>query len=159
MGLDMYLKGKRYLSQYNDQDKPIAEDLTNKFFSKKLTDIANADNEPIRINQLECSLAYWRKANAIHNWFVENCQDGVDECQESYVTRDKLSELMGICKQILDDNSLAAELLPPQSGFFFGSTDIDEWYMQNIEFTHDRIKLILESDEFDGWDFYYHSSW
>ena len=31
----------------------------------------------------EVCVAYWRKANAIHSWFVENCQDGVDECQYS----------------------------------------------------------------------------
>ena len=25
-------------------------------------------------------VGYWRKANQIHNWFVENVQDGEDDC-------------------------------------------------------------------------------
>ena len=25
-------------------------------------------------------IASWRKANAIHKWFVDNVQDGVDDC-------------------------------------------------------------------------------
>ena len=41
------------------------------------------------------------------------------------------------------------------SGFFFGGTDYDEWYYNDIENT---IK-ILESALEDGDEFYYSSSW
>ena len=27
-------------------------------------------------------VGYWRKQNAIHNWFVENVQDGIDDCDQ-----------------------------------------------------------------------------
>ena len=156
MGLDMYLKGKRYLSQYNDQDKPISNELSKKFFSDALTGL---DDEPILIDQLECSLAYWRKANGIHKWFVDNVQDGEDDCREYYVSVEQLMQLRDICKQILEDNTLASELLPPQAGFFFGSTDVDEWYLSSLQFTHDRINLILESKELQDWEVYYQASW
>jgi hypothetical protein len=156
MGLDMFLKGKRYLSPYNDQDKPVADELSRKFFSPSLTGL---DDEPIRIDQLECSLAYWRKANAIHKWFVDNVQDGEDDCREYYVSVEQLMQLRDICKQILEDPTKASELLPPQAGFFFGGTDVDEWYLSSMQFTHDRINLILDSKEFDDWEVYYQSSW
>ena len=38
-------------------------------------------------------VAYWRKANAIHGWFVDNIQDGVDDQNEYYVSKEKLEEL------------------------------------------------------------------
>lgn len=48
-------------------------------------------------------VGYWRKANHIHNWFVENIQDGVDDCNyHREVTEDDLHELLNICKQVLD---------------------------------------------------------
>jgi hypothetical protein len=50
---------------------------------------------------------------------------------------------------------LAESLLPSASGFFFGATDYDEWYYNDITNT---IK-ILEDALVDGDDFYYTSSW
>ena len=48
-------------------------------------------------------VGYWRKANHIHNWFVKNIQDGVDDCNyHREVTEDDLHELLNICKQVLD---------------------------------------------------------
>lgn len=54
-------------------------------------------------------------------------------------------------------DSMAESLLPTSSGFFFGSTDYDEWYWRNIFSTAAILKkcLALPSD----WSFYYHSSW
>ena len=42
-------------------------------------------------------VGYWRKANAIHGWFVRECADGVDECQEIVVPKMKLMELQALC--------------------------------------------------------------
>ena len=41
------------------------------------------DIKPKRISHIIEEMIYWRKANAIHNWFVENCQEGVDELSRS----------------------------------------------------------------------------
>lgn len=47
-------------------------------------------------------VGYWRKSNEIHNWFVENVQDGVDDCcYHDEVTRETLEELLDICKRVL----------------------------------------------------------
>ena len=57
-------------------------------------------------------------------------------------------------------NNLANEILPPQSGFFFGNTDIDEWYMTSLKETFERLEFILSNKEiFKDIDFEYSSSW
>ena len=45
------------------------------------------------LNSEKEEIAYWRKANAIHGWFVRNCADGVDECQPIAVSREALNHL------------------------------------------------------------------
>jgi hypothetical protein len=160
MGLDMYLKGKRYLSSYNDQDKPVKNAVNKAVFGEDFELDTSVDSDrQIVINQVEAEVAYWRKANAIHQWFVDNVQEGVDECQESYVTREQLQELLDICNQVLANKKKAAELLPPQAGFFFGSTIIDDWYMNDVQFTADRLTELLTDEKWKHWDFYYQASW
>lgn len=51
-----------------------------------------------------------------------------------------------------------AEILPTQSGFFFGGTGYDEWYLHDVQQTYDRlVELDLENNT--EWDYYYQSSW
>ena len=140
---------------------------------------------------------YWRKANAIHNWFVENVQGGEDDCHTYDVEPRQLVELRDLCKQVIDasklveqtecdpygsaafpvykvieDPSVAEELLPTTSGFFFGSTAYDEYYLADLEYTANAIQKMLEhvkevepyrfEHERDrDWyvNFQYHSSW
>jgi hypothetical protein len=103
---------------------------------------------------------YWRKANAIHDWFVREVQAGVDECQESYVSTEKLKTLRDLCREVMNDKEKANSLLPTRSGFFFGDTSYDEWYFMHIENTEKQLTEVLEDEEFlKSWEFYYQSSW
>ena len=45
-------------------------------------------------------VAYWRKANEIHQWFVDHCGGGVDECQLMEVTKEDLEELLDTAKKV-----------------------------------------------------------
>jgi hypothetical protein len=108
--------------------------------------------------QCQVKVGYWRKANAIHQWFVDNCQDGRDDCREYYVTREQLEELRKFCQMVLDNHALAEEFLPTQSGFFFGGTEYDEWYFNDLKLTVEIIDRVLVKVP-DGWDFAYGSSW
>ena len=45
-------------------------------------------------------VGYWRKANAIHKWFVDNIQDGEDDCGYYEVAPEQLEELLNICNLI-----------------------------------------------------------
>lgn len=58
-----------------------------------------------RINE---NIGYWRKANAIHQWFVDNVQDGEDDCQyHREVTEDDLIELRDLCIDVVEHSPLA----------------------------------------------------
>ena len=150
MGLDMYLTAKRYLSKYNPEDAKVRELVSAIDFGF-----------PGEIEQVTFEAMYWRKANAIHRWFVEKSQNGIDNCAEYYVSTEELAELREVCNKVLVDPSRAAELLPAQSGFFFGSTEIDEWYLDALKYTVERLDVLLELPivKENEVSFYYSSSW
>lgn len=54
-------------------------------------------------SSLETEVAYWRKANAVHAWFVDRVQGGEDDCRmHDEVTEDVLLELRAACRQIIE---------------------------------------------------------
>lgn len=173
MGLDMFLTRKKYVgAEYEHRNVKGTIYIT--IGDKQL---------PIdfdRVSYIEESAGYWRKANQIHNWFVENVQDGVDNCGNYYVSTEQLQELLDLCKKvkktakvkdgeteedrIIENAEEVEELLPTQDGFFFGTTSYDGWYMQDIDYTIDLLKKLLkeekELNELGFYsDFYYRSSW
>ena len=97
MGLDMYLKKKTYVKNWDHTPKDQIHKITVKLGGKTHPSI-----KPERISYIEEDVAYWRKANAIHRWFVKNVQGGIDECQTSYVELAQLKELVDACKQVID---------------------------------------------------------
>lgn len=137
------------------------------------------------------SVGYWRKANAIHRWFVENVQDGEDDCDyHREVTAEDLKELRALCIDVVEnspmmagkiqngyhfvngemqpcmedgklviDPSYAEELLPTESGFFFGGTNYDEYYIADLVETIKICNEVLESTDFDTQMVYYRASW
>ena len=136
-------------------------------------------------------VGYWRKANAIHNWFVDHVQDGEDDCDyHQEVTQGVLYDLLTACETVLascemeegkikngytfkngeeianfvegkyvKDTNVAEKLLPTASGFFFGSTDYDEYYIEDIKSTIDIVTRVLETTDFEKEMLYYVSSW
>lgn len=107
---------------------------------------------------LEVQVAYWRKANHIHKWFVDHVQDGNDDCEEYRVSRDQLQLLLDNCKLVLMNKEEAPKLLPRQEGFFFGSYEYDEYYWLDIQDTIEQLEKILNEYP-EEWDFKYQSSW
>jgi len=153
MGLDMYLTKRHYVKNWDFMKPEQKHKIVVKLNNKVRTDI-----NPEKISGIIEDVMYWRKSNEIHNWFVINCQDGVDDCRDSYVDREKLQELLNLCNEILSNHSKAKELLPTQSGFFFGSTEYDEWYFNDIEETRNVLTKELSSINNEA-EYYYHSSW
>jgi hypothetical protein len=153
MGLDMGLSASRYLSDYNNADKQKKEELLEMFPELKV--YLTEEENPIQ--EVKAEVGYWRKANQIHRWFVENIQEGEDDCKSYYVSREKLQELKSLCQQVLENKSLANEFLPTQSGFFFGSTEYEGYYFDDLEKTIRIIDNALALPE--TWRFEYQSSW
>ena len=84
-------------------------------------------------------IAYFRKANFVYAFFSDKL---VNEC--AWVTRLDLKDLIDRCERVLNDHSLAEELLPTRAGFFFGSTEYDKWYYQDVKDCLKQMKKLLE---------------
>jgi hypothetical protein len=154
MGLDMYLEARKYVSSYSDiSDYEAIKDM----MGLKTGDIPEASSGSVSVGVM-----YWRKVNSVHDWFVNNVQDGKDDCGQYYVSREKLVELMETCKKVVDnrgDTAVAEELLPTASGFFFGDTDYEEYYYEGLLWTIEGLERILNNPAYDHMDFQYSSSW
>lgn len=144
----------------------------------------------------EYELIYWRKANAIHKWFVDHVQEGNDSGYEYRVNQRQLNELyttivdvLSHCKlkrgtirngwrfkkflwftyksyykekgRVLSRRSIkyCNRHLPTQAGFFFGSTDYDEFYYNDLLYTRDKLEYVLSTYNADIANIYYSSSW
>ena len=153
MGLDQYLYAKKYTSDSAIFNKMGEFDQLKQTLG---TDVAFLTERNPSIS-VEIKVGQWRKSNQIHKYFVDNCQDGRDDCREYYADREKLAELLSLCKQVLADKSKAEELLPTQEGFFFGDTEYDQWYYSDLTDTVEIQENCLKMS--NDWEFYYQSSW
>ena len=182
----MYLSASKYIGGW-DHSRPEETDMYRKVLNTVGKDKWKCEGSPSLTVQI--NVMYWRKANQIHNWFVQEVQDGVDNCSDYYVSRAQLEELRDLCQEVIDrtelkpgkvhtgtqwddkgqhemyedgqvavSSAVAEELLPTGAGFFFGSTDYDSFYFDDLKHTVEGINKVLS--EFDGsWDFEYNSSW
>lgn len=114
-------------------------------------------------------IGYWRKVNHVHNWFVKNVQNGVDDCGAYIVTKVQLHNLLNVCKKVMDIAILkedriinyndVAEILPTVGGFFFGGTDYDSYYLNGVQMTIEILEKVLKETDFSEEVVYYSSSW
>jgi len=157
MGLDMYLYKNTYVQNWEHQTPQQRHTI-----SVKLGDNVREDIKPQRIAYIVEQIGYWRKFNALHHWFVENCAEGVDECQQIRVNTHDLRVLLETLKEvdnaIKEGNERTMEmLLPPSSGFFFGSTNLDDYYKDEVRRTIPIIEEAINEGEQE--EFYYQASW
>jgi hypothetical protein len=169
MGLDMYLSARKYVSDYNFEQGKNAMQLNSILESVGLDRSQLSEDSPSVT--VSVNVAYWRKANHIHNWFIENVAGGEDDCEPFFVSRDDLTELHKTLLKVIAMKGDTAEsvdptteetieeLLPTQSGFFFGGTEYDEWYWENTEWTEKRLATILDEPAFADFEFEYRASW
>lgn len=179
MGLDMYLKASKFIGYGQDEKKAAIKAITGS--------IGKTDSDWVVV---EINAAYWRKANAIHKWFVDNVQDGEDDCKDYDVSREQLIELRDLCNRVLEvakvkkskvhsgttykdgkevkeyedgevitNSDEIEELLPTVGGFFFGNTEYNTWYLDDLRETVRQIDAIINDPKFGEWSFSYRSSW
>ena len=170
MGLDMFLYGEYEVPAY--ECGKTHSDLMDAYRreptkGKRLEKIRQACGLPTNL-PVECEdftwidirfpLAKWRKANSIHKWFIDNCAPKdhkgkpIDDCKPIHIPDIKLKELDTLLDHLLKtkgliDNPTAKKVLPTTAGCFFGSTEYDEWYWENLEYTSKRIKAVLNYQE------------
>ena len=173
MGLDMYLYARKYVSKF-DYTNFKREDGVMPPVKEEWETLATLSPKGLMDNaqdfggiSISYPVGYWRKANAIHGWFVNILADGEDECQEIPVNREDFETLRDSCKAVLaspkDEMEEEAEQhgLEPTPGFFFGASEIDEWYTESLKDTItiiDNVLSIIPEGNYD-WQFIYQASW
>lgn len=192
MGLDQYMTAKKYIPGGYDHVRKNPNAAKEVAIFDTIVEYAGVKGDdvlPLNYAEVTIEVAYWRKANAIHKWFVANVQDGTDDCGTYEVSFDQLRSLLEICKAInksvikgevvkesgifgeyetypdmIFDTELAKQTLPSQEGFFFGSTDYNDGYIYDVERTIVQIERLIEKfapteGTWNGWTLYYSSSW
>lgn len=101
MGLDQWLEKKHYVKNWDFMKEKEKTKITVLKGGKKHPEI-NTD----KISEITEEVATWRKANAIHKWFVENVQEGSDDCKEYEVSREQLAELLKLVNEVLEKSEL-----------------------------------------------------
>lgn len=72
--------------------------------------------------------------------------------KKGYVERTRIMK-------VVEDPSIAEELLPTQSGFFYGSTFYDENYVEELENTIEQIDKVLKEVNMEEYDLVYSAWW
>lgn len=107
----------------------------------------------------EINLAYYRKVNFLVKFFQDREFD-VENQTPLRIYKGDIEELLNCCNKVLNDHSKAPELLPTMDGFFFGSTDYNEYYFNSVErVRNDCIKLLDEFDSLDEDESIYFETW
>jgi hypothetical protein len=127
MGLDQYLYRNHFY--YENESPSVIEGFT----------------DTSKVREIKEEVGYWHKANQIHRWFVQNVQDGNDDCQEYEVSLDDLKTLRNNCIFALQNRSITDSVLPIQSGFFFGSYEYNEFYFYQLDETIKIIDSVIAS--------------
>lgn len=175
MGLDHWLNRKINLrTQYSHINTKVNKIETTAYDAKIFLPTENVDS-------ICYEIICWRKANAIHRWFVENIQDGKDDCEYYSVSIDELKSFLKTLKRVEEikleiikehgsikkDISLRhkdelSRILPPQEGFFFGNAEYGEWYFEDVSSTivelEKEFKFIDENNKLEI-EYEYSSSW
>jgi hypothetical protein len=153
----MYLRAEKYVSDYSHEEGKNTQQVNSILESAGFdrSDLSE-DSPSVRVS---FNVLYWRKANAIHSWFVNALNDGEDNCQQYYVNRKDLEELASLCAEVIKDPNNAEDYLSTEAGFFFGSQEYDEYYFEEIDRTRKSLMAILANPNFDNSDFYYQASW
>lgn len=86
---------------------------------------------------------YYRKVNFLYAFFPPT------EDEMAFIEKADAERLIEACDDVLalgEDNLQDAEdILPTQSGFFFGSTDYDDWYLADVRQVRREFKQFLKN--------------
>jgi hypothetical protein len=158
MGLDMFLFKTKRTNHSIDELKSLDRyDLTPEDEDvKDLLPLYESDYSKGKYCIFK-EVSYWRKFNALHNWFVTNVQIGIDDCGMYEVTKDHVEDLLDTLFIVLEEKDPTDFM--PVIGFFFGSNEVDEYYWEQVENTRDKMYRLLNDFDWENERLFYHSSW
>jgi hypothetical protein len=100
------------------------------------------------------NIGYFRKVNFLVSFF-ENLGYNLDNCVPIKIKKEDIVELISLCSQVLKNHDKAEELLPTHSGFFFGSTEYDDMYFEDVfeVYKYCQFELLPEFDKLNNTEY------
>lgn len=163
MGLDMYFYARKTdyedFSRLDESDK--ADETSYPEDLKAFSDYIYNRNYKSTETKTDYQIGYFRKFNALHNYIVETFADGVDECQDILLYKEDVEKIKKVLDEVLEIRTKenAEKLLPTLAGFFFGDTDYEEGYFEDVEDADDLMQRLLDDFDFDEYQLVYNASW
>lgn len=151
---------KAYREVYYDVFSHMADFTEYSFtYTKMLEEPNNVSVVKDFFNKFENSYyaeseVYFRKVNFVYNFFSDKLEN---EC--CFADKSDIEELISRCDKVLADHSLAPELLPTRSGFFFGGTAYDEWYFHDVLDCKEQMEKLLSNYNEDTDVVFFIMSW
>lgn len=95
----------------------------------------------------DIEVAYFRKFNALQNYFEENFDQ--ENCEDTNLTYDIVVDLIDRLERVVKakafgNTDTAEELFPTTNGFFYGDTSYNEYYFEKIR---DALRLFRQIEE------------
>lgn len=149
MGLDInFYKAKRSKDNETKERleeirKALATEYLKSIDERNSILIKELEEENEKINPWN-EVAYFRKVNFLIPFF------GYEEnCSNIEIDKYQVEDLIEACKEVLANHDKASSLLPTQAGFFFGSTDYDDWYFDDVQNVKEKFEEILADFDMD----------
>lgn len=136
MGLDMYLTGEIFFTEYPANGK----------------EVVNIEFDGMRLKSGEVELGYWRKQPDLHGFIVENFAEGVDDCRSIFLGTECLGTII---------EAIKTDKLPLTDGFFFGENDnSEEAKKRDIKIFEDALEWLEKETKYSAWkSITYRASW
>ena len=99
-------------------------------------------------------VGYFRKVNCVYRYFEGKLTD-----ETAWVTKEDCEDIINRCTAVLKTPSLASELMPTQSGCFFGSTEYDKYYFDDLKDVRKQFKSFIKYFKTDDDLVFIHMSW
>lgn len=135
-----------------------------------------------KIRKKYSEVGYFRKVNFLVSFVEEYLGREIGNCEEVPFTREMTEDLILSCKKVLEakeniedycksqnipenetitSDEVAKDLLPTCPGFFFGGTEYNEWYYQDVKevLTWCQDTLLPEFDNLGENEKIYFSIW
>lgn len=186
MGLDMYLYKKTYVDYYRPEGEPTTLKIEGRYKENIKPERVKYIVEEVGYWRKANQIHNWFENNLeTSGGAIENGADNY----VSIDTLKRLLEVCKIVKagsimvkgmiqngttwkpgmdkpepnmeegEYIQNPELARKLLPTTNGFFFGSTDYNQWYMQDIDDTIEIIEKLIEEDPDGNGSYYYNADW
>lgn len=154
MGLDQYITAYKRVKA----TPQMILDLKNEGLD--LTDAVSTEPDDVLI-RATVHIHSFRKFNALHGFvadlFATKYGEGFQDSLFPYDITDYIDQMETVLDMILKEPDKAEIMFSPTAGFFFGSTEIDRWYWEDVKELKElipKLRKLIDAGygiEYTGW--------